>query len=215
MERFIQNHQFNAIKRHTETLQKTYNTIADRKVIDAVKYSAETHVKELFPVLMEEQKRLLEPLFERKSKIEYEEALRAVSDCVLPFPDVTEAGLKKLFPKVKKLKAPDLAAVDFAALTYLGWVDGGSSKLYIVYERAAKLVGVEARLTPTGSKGVCSLCSRHAEVGLVTAVSKAKSANNPDYYKAVGNYMCVDSTACNKQITDLSYLEKFIGEIVD
>lgn len=214
IEPFIQNHQYNALKRQIDTLQRAYNTVADRKVIDAVKYSAESHIAGLFNPMTEEQSRLLEPLLEHKSKIEYENAISVLTPYLLSFPSVTEAQIKKLFPKVKKLKVPDLTEVSFGSLTYLGWLDIGSTKLYMVYKREDRLVGVEARYTAVNKKSICSLCNGYGEVALVTAVAKTKASSFPDYYKAVGNYICVDSAHCNKQITDISYLETFIGEIV-
>lgn len=101
IEPFIQNHQYNALKRQIDTLQRAYNTVADRTVIDAVKYSAESHIAGLFNPMTEEQSRLLEPLLEHKSKIEYEHAISDLTPYLLSFPNVTEAQIKKLFPKVE------------------------------------------------------------------------------------------------------------------
>lgn len=36
---------------------------------------------------------------------------------------------------------------------------------------------------------------------------------SPDYYKAVGNYMCINSHECNRNITDVTYLERFIHDV--
>ncbi|OMF36856.1 elongation factor G-binding protein [Paenibacillus sp. FSL H8-0548] len=214
MKPFIHNHQFNAIKRSVDTLQRTYNTVADKKVIEAAKYSAEGLVEELFKEKTAEQEQLFKPLFEHKSKIEYDHALNALQPYLLPLSGVTEGAIKKLFPKVKKLKVPDLSALSFVSLTYLGWIDAGSNKLYMVYDYQGKVAGIEARFTIAGKKNICSLCNGYGEVALVTAISKAKLHNSPDYYKAVGNYMCTDSMLCNTRITDITYLEKFFEEII-
>jgi len=34
-----------------------------------------------------------------------------------------------------------------------------------------------------------------------------------DYYKAFGNYMCLDSGACNRHITSVDALDRFIREV--
>lgn len=107
---------------------------------------------------------------------------------------------------------PDLTEVSFGSLTYLGWLDIGSTKLYMVYKREDRLVGIEARYTAANKKSICSLCNGYGEVALVTAVAKTKASSLPDYYKAVGNYICVDSAHCNKQITDISYLGLLSGK---
>ena len=50
---------------------------------------------------------------------------------------------------------------------------------------------------------------------MFSAVTKSKPANaSPDYYKAIGNYMCVNSETCNNHITDVTVLERFISDIV-
>lgn len=59
------------------------------------------------------------------------------------------------------------------------------------------------------------LCNRHQQVALFSAVTKSKPANaSPDYYKAIGNYVCVNSDACNKHIMNVGTLEKFIGNVL-
>lgn len=213
MEPFIYNHQFNGIKRHTDFLQREYNSATDRKVLDAVIHSTEGHVAELLGHLTDEQSGLITPLFKRLSKVEYEQKLDVLSPYTIAFPTVAEAAIKKLFPKAKKLKLPDFSTIDVNSLTYLGWIDIATTKLYMVYVRNEKLVGIECRYTITNKKSVCSLCNSYGQVALVTAIAKTKGASSPDYYKAVGNYMCVDSVQCNKQITDITSLEAFIGQI--
>lgn len=130
------------------------------------------------------------------------------------FPQLTEKQIRKLFPKNKKLALPDLS-VDYRFVTYLGWVDISSTKLFIVYPLDGQVVGIEGKYTPTHKKIVCFLCNRHSETALFTAVSKARPAHaSPDYYKAVGNYMCLDSRECNKHITNVDALEKFIRSVI-
>jgi hypothetical protein len=61
------------------------------------------------------------------------------------------------------------------------------------------------------------VCNYHEEVALFTAVTKWNPASaTPGYYRAIGNYLCVNSEACNKNITDVAVLEKFIeGVLID
>jgi hypothetical protein len=78
-----------------------------------------------------------------------------------------------------------------------------------------QLVGVEGKYSPTNKKSICFLCNRHEEVAFFSAITKSKPANaSPDYYKAIGNYLCVNSDICNKNITDVTALEKFIYDVV-
>ncbi len=53
---FIRNHQYNVIKKQAEFLQKTLRAVADRSVLETVRFSAVTNIVEAFPTLTEEQK---------------------------------------------------------------------------------------------------------------------------------------------------------------
>ena len=210
---FIRNHQYNVIKKQVKHLQHTLKTVSDPKVIEAVKYSAQTKVVEAFGTLSDEQKQLLLPIGELNTVEELEHYLLSFEPYLLPFPELSGKQITKLFPKVKKLKAPDFAAVDLRRVTYLGWLDVAQNKLFIVYDLQGQPVGIEGRFTPA-KKGVCFLCNRHEEVALFTAITKSRPANaSPDYYKAIGNYLCLDSSACNSNITDVESLERFIQGI--
>ncbi|MGO4499714.1 FBP domain-containing protein [Paenibacillus sp. 2RAB27] len=110
---------------------------------------------------------------------------------------------------------PDLKGITYRFATYLGWTDIATNKLFIVYDLNGKLIGIEGKYTPTNKKGVCFVCNRHTEVALFTAVTKWKPEGaSPDYYRAIGNYLCVNSEVCNKNITDVEVLEKFIHGVL-
>ena len=72
---------------------------------------------------------------------------------------------------------------------------------------------MEGRLVPTNKKGVCAFCNRMGETALFTVESKARMSHLPDYYKAVGQYICVDSEVCNSRITELEPLERFFEAV--
>mgnify|MGYP001953580486 CR=1 FL=1 len=42
---------------------------------------------------------------------------------------------------------------------------------------------------------------------------KRPADSSPDYYKAVGNYVCMNSLECNKNISDCTALEKFLDAV--
>ena len=42
------------------------------------------------------------------------------------------ANIKKLFPKAKKLKLPDMEEIDMKEISYLSWIDKGSSRKFII-----------------------------------------------------------------------------------
>ncbi|MCM3631283.1 FusB/FusC family EF-G-binding protein [Paenibacillus glycanilyticus] len=212
---FIRNHQLNLIKKQVGQLQQACTTVSDPKVIESVRSNAPFKVMEAFPGATEAEQKLLGSFASLNTPKEFQSYLQSLEDDMLPFEKVEEKQLKKLFPKVKKLKVPDLAAMDLRYVTYLGWTDIAANKMFLVYRLNDRLVGVEGRFTPVQKKSVCFLCNRHEEVALFSAVTKSRPANaSPDYYKAIGNYMCVNSETCNKNITNVTMLERFISDIV-
>lgn len=211
---FIRNHQYNVIKKQSLLLQKTHETVSDPKVVASVKASAPFKLLEAFPDADGNQKQLLEKISGLRTAEEFKHYPESLESYLAPFPSLTAKQIAKLFPKNKKLKIPDLSEIDYRYVTYLGWTDIATNKLFLVYQVNGKLIGIEGRYTPA-NKGVCFLCNKHEEVALFTAVTKSRPAKvSSDYYKAIGNYLCVDSTVCNENITNVTALDKFVREVV-
>ncbi|ANC76369.1 elongation factor G-binding protein [Fictibacillus phosphorivorans] len=211
---FIRNHQYNLIKNQVLHLQRACNNGADSKVIEAVQHSAQSKILESFTELDESQKNLIEGLEPLRKSEEFQKYLQSLEPFLEEFSTTTNKQIMKLFPKVKKLKVPDLNAIDFRKISYLGWVDIGTNKMFIVYHLDGKLVGVAGRYTPS-NKGICFLCNGITDVALFSAITKSKPANaSPDYYKAIGHYICTDSHECNKRISNVGTLEKFIQDVL-
>ncbi|MBE1442354.1 FusB/FusC family EF-G-binding protein [Paenibacillus sp. OAS669] len=212
---FIRNHQYNLILKQMDILQHTYRTVADPKIIESVRFSAESKIIEVFESLTEEQRQLLSAISSLKTAEDFHAYGRSLEPYLIEFPQVTEKQIKKLFHKNKKLAMPDWSSIRNDRITYLGWLDISTNKMFIVYQLNGQIIGLEGKFTPTHKKGVCFICNRHEEVALFSAISKSRPANaSSDYYKAVGNYMCIHSDACNKNITDLTSLEKFIHHVI-
>lgn len=211
---FIRNHQYNFIKKQIGHLQRTNQTVSDRKVVESVRTDTEMKIMELFPDAVGSHRELFGNIPALQTAEECEQFLRSLEPYMTNFPEVTENQIRKLFPKIKKLPIPDLT-IDYRYLTYLGWISISSGKLFLVYPLNGQIVGVEGKFTPTNKKGVCFLCNKHDELALFTAVSKSRPAHSsPDYYKAVGNYLCMNSQECNKNITDVAALERFLQDVL-
>ena len=210
-EKFIRNEQFNYIKKQVTFINNSRMQNVPKHVLRAVIDSANAKISELFPHASLDQLQLVN-VSALSSDQEYEQYLQHLSAYLMPFPTVTEQQLKKLFPKHKKLKLPDLFSIDHTKLTYLSWTDLRSNKKFIIYELEGKLVGIECEFQPASKKNVCSVCNSVGEVTYFSTVTKAKAAKNPDYYRAIGNLICVDSEECNKKITSVAYLEAFFKD---
>lgn len=204
---FIHNHQLNVIHKQANFLLKTLRTVADRKVLETVRHTSVTHALEAFGTLDPEQKAVIEQMTRHEAAHEIQEYLDSLEPYLLPFPEVTAKQAQKLFPKVKKLKLPDLERLDYAHMTYLRWVDIATNRLFIVYPYEGRMLGAEGRMTATNKKGFCMFCNRHQELGFFNVKLKG---NSPDNFSSLGQYVCMDDKACNHSITDKAPLEKFL-----
>ncbi|HLO12924.1 MAG TPA: FusB/FusC family EF-G-binding protein, partial [Pseudoneobacillus sp.] len=115
--------------------------------------------------------------------------------------------VKKLFPKAKKLRLPDLHDMDLKEVTFLGWNDKGTNKKYIIANQPNGFIGLEGSFTPASKKGICTLCSKHSNVGLFMSETKGTVQGT---YTRRGNYICQDSMKCNENIISLEKLEGFV-----
>ncbi|WP_136605364.1 FusB/FusC family EF-G-binding protein [Paenibacillus dokdonensis] len=206
---FIRNHQYNIIKKQAEFLQKTLRTVADRRVLETVRYRAATNIIEAFPGLTKDQQRMLEQISTFETAFDFQRYLSALEPYLEPYPPITLKQIQKLFPKNKKLKIPDLGSIDFRYVTYLSWVDIATNKLFIVYPFEGQFIGIEGRITPTHKKGYCLFCNRHQELAFLAVKTKPANAL-PDHYSSIGQYVCIENQGCNQSITDTASLEKFI-----
>lgn len=208
-EKFIKNDQYNFIKNQVALIKDSQKKNSDPTVIKAVRELAIAKIYELFSELTAEQSTMLD-LSKSKTDAELDQYLQQLANFLFPFGTVTEQQVKKMFPKVKKLKVPDLTLFQHKPSTYLSWIDISTNKKFIVYKLKEKIVGIECKYTVLNKDNICSFCNRFGKVAFISTVTKAKKAKNPDYYKAIGNYICFDSEECNKRITDVSYLTTFL-----
>lgn len=210
-ETFIKNEQLNFIKKQIALIKDSIKKNVPPTVLTAVIDLANAKILNLFPNASLAQQEMLD-LSKLKTDSEYEQYIQRISAFLLPFPKINEQQLKKMFPKNKKLKLPDLSKIDHSQLTYLSWNDLRSNKKFIVYELDGRMVGIECKFTPTDKKNICSFCNCFGEVSYFSTITKAKKSKNPDYYKAIGNLICTDSSECNKKITNIEYLTTFFKE---
>ena len=213
-EPIIRNHQYNFIKNQADSVLRAMQTVNDRKILESVRASAQAKVMELLPDVPSNLKVMLESIADIKTAEDFHQYLQALEPYLMKFPPITDKQIRKLFPKKKKLKLPDLAQIDFRKLSYLSWIDISTNKMYMVYHASGQFVGVEGRYTASNKKSYCFVCNRYTELALFSAISKKRPAHtSPDYYKSVGNYVCIHGQDCNKNVTDMTSLEQFIHSV--
>ena len=207
MNPFIRSDQYNFIRKQTQALVNGHATVNDRGVLNALRALSLEKVLGLFEESTEEQKNLLNPLVDIKEKIEAEGFLNTLKPHVIPFKEISETAIKKIFPKAKKLKIPSLENIDFKEISYLGWLDKGSNKKFLVIGYKNKLVGISGGYKASNKKGICALCHRTEEIGMFTSSVKGLTQ---DAFITRGNYICQDSQKCNENIVSLDKLNKFV-----
>ncbi|CDO04728.1 Fibronectin-binding protein (FBP) [Oceanobacillus picturae] len=209
MEPFIRVDQFNFIARQAQDLVNGHSTSNEKAVLGALESMARERVLALIPAITEEQAQLLQPITLVDDKDKAERFLSQLKPYVIPF-QVTEQGIKKLFPKVKKLKIPALQELDLQQLCYLSWIDYSTNKKFIVLKHNGKLTGLHGSFEMIKQKGICSICHKHEEVGLFLAHKKGKVQGT---FTKKGNYICRDNETCNQNITSLDYLHDFVHRL--
>lgn len=204
-EAFIRNDQFNFIKNQAAILVNGAASSSDAEVLSVLRHLAQEKVFALFSSLTEEQKAVLKPLTAVKETADAEAFLENLSPYVIPFRNLSDDGLKKLFPKAKKLRGPKPDSVDLNKLSYLGWIES-STLMYLVMEKEGRFEGIHGSFTRSAKHGICSICNKHSEVGLFTAKTKGSGQDN---FTKRGNYICRDNQTCNNNIDTLDRLHKF------
>ncbi|WP_299741210.1 FusB/FusC family EF-G-binding protein [uncultured Rossellomorea sp.] len=210
MEPFIRNDQYNFIAYQTQVLINGYSTVNDLGVLQALKGLVKDKVTNLFDGLSQAQQDILDPIGDISDTDHAEDLLIGLKPYVIPFPSVSDASLKKLFPKVKKLKTPDWANIDFRDLSYLGWNDYGQERKYIVAEYEGKLKGFKGTFKSSSKKGICTICNSFGSIGFYMSESKTSSQGT---FVKKGNYICQDSDECNEKLKDKEKLDDFIQRI--
>jgi Elongation factor G-binding protein, N-terminal/FBP C-terminal treble-clef zinc-finger len=210
MEPFIRNDQYNFIMYQTQVLINGYATVNDLGVIQALKGLVKDKVTNLFDELSQSQLSTLDSIVDIRDTDHAEDFLIGLKPYVIPFPSVSDASLKKLFPKVKKLKTPDCGNIDFRNLSYLGWNDYGQERKYIVAEHEGKLKGFKGTFRSSSKKGICTICNTFGSIGFYLSESKTSSRGT---FVKKGNYICQDSDECNEKLKDKEKLDDFIQRI--
>jgi len=209
---FLANHHYNIARRQVDKIAQAVKHAADRKVIEALRTQAESDLAALAAEsgADDAQKRELlsfRGAAEAEAFAAYQERLKQLR---LPAMQLTDGLLKKLFPKAKKLKLPQADVQPGGSLTYWGWTDTATSKYHLVYGHNGRLIGMMGTFSAAKSHHVCAICKSPQApdaIGFLSIVCKPPAQASADYYKAVGNYICLDAAACNSQLTEPDYLD--------
>jgi len=215
-EQFLHPHQVNFIRKQLKILIGAFYFAGDSRVLEASRASVVENIRSQFHELTPEQRALLDEAGAVRDKDEMNRYMHKLSSCVIPFPTITAAEIRKLFPKVKKLVLPDLDKIEYDKLTYLGWRDIATQSLYMVHRVNGKWKGVECRYV-LGQKGrayQCMWCNQMFPGDSVTLVTtEIKTKDIVGGYKTKGNHLCLNSTICNSQLTSTAEIDTFLATL--
>lgn len=208
MEPFINNHQFNKISMTMNNLQRLLKFNSDEMIVNATKEINNCEIRSLFYDLSEEYHTFVDitAINLPEDVDRYMERLAGATYGMKP---VSEAQLKKLFRKEKKLKLPTL---NFEMKSFLGWFDQSRRKLYLVHWIEGKLTGMVCHVKDieASNSRMCAICGHINEGSDVVPVSVKCKTKNPENYHVFGFNICKDSISCNRRVTSIDPLENLI-----
>ena len=208
-EPFLRNDQYNFIKRQVRQLVNGHASVNDQHVIGALESLSIEKVLDLFADVTVEQKEILNKMVEIEDKEEAEKFLVNLATYIIPFSEPSEQRLKKLFPKVKKLKLP-LEGLNYNRMTYLSFDDIGTKRRYIITPTQKGMIGLSGTYEESHVKQFCSICNRLTKSYMFLTKTKGEIAGT---YTKKGNYICQDAEDCNQHVWTLEKLYEFVDNV--
>lgn len=200
---------YHLLEQQLNKILHALTTTNDKNVILAVRGLVDTEVTTKLELSATETK-LIEQLFAITDRAQGDAFLEQLKPYVIPFKPVTASTLKTLFKKEKKLKLPNLEALDFQRICYLAWDDPGTHRKYVVLDQNGQLAGIKGTFANSTVRGICAICNRHADVGLFTTSIKGQVIGT---FTSHSNYICADSKTCNEHVTDMNKTVEFFERI--
>lgn len=198
---------FHLIIQQLNKIINAYAMSKDSNVIQAVKGLVETELKARL-VECDAQEEVIKQMLLVTERTDADLYIHNIQQYVVPFKQVSDSNLASLFKKEKKLKLPNMKAIDLSRTVYLAWDNPSNHHRYMVIEQNGKLKGLKGLIDNKVIKGICSICNHHADVSLFTTTVKG---NTPDHFIKHSNYICTDSQNCNTNVSDTSRIIDFFN----
>nr|WP_106781708.1 FusB/FusC family EF-G-binding protein [Lysinibacillus timonensis] len=208
--KFMSVEQYQFVKKQAKKIINAYTTSKDQNVIEAVQALVQEEINNKLTFNDIEEQLLLQPIFNIQTKEQLDQFSDTIKQYVEPFIVPTDNQIKKLFPKDKKVKLPNMDIIDLKEVSYLSWVDSGTNRKYIVYYEEGILKGVRGVFTHSEKMGICSVCNQHSKVGLLLV---SKNGAQLGTYTKRGNYICENSESCNEALTDFNHFIEFVDNL--
>ncbi|MBY0221285.1 MULTISPECIES: FusB/FusC family EF-G-binding protein [Sporosarcina] len=208
-EQFIRNDQFNFIKRQVLQLVNGHATVNDQQVIGAIESLSIEKTVDLFAGVTAAQRNLLNQIVNVVDKETAEQYLVEIEAYIIPFKELSEQKLQKLFPKVKKMKLPK-ESLNYNRMSFFSYDDFGTKKRYMVVPTRKGMIGLTGTFDETKTKQICAICNRLTPVCMFMTKTKGNIAGT---YTTKGNYICRDTDDCNHHLLSLEKVYDFVDNV--
>lgn len=201
----LQPYEYNYIKGQISHLINVYKTVNDKNVILTIQESVTQNIS---PFLEDEFLAEIKPIYLDKTLTNAKAVtlFETIEAQILPFKEVSDKQIEKVFRKVKKIKYPKWDSINLKATNYLAWDDIGTQRKYITFYHEERLTGCYGVMSTDVIKNVCAICHKIDNVAMFLTTTRI--AGDGTYTKK-GNYICKDSQKCNQQMEDLDHLHDF------
>lgn len=207
----MQPYQYMKINEIVYNLVHQYQAVNDLSTVAALQDLAAEEIHETVPGNYSEIDQLLTNIMDRHLRHRAtEKMVRELKPFVIPFVEPNKKQIAQVFRKTKKLTLPDLTLVDWRDYTFFAWNDIATQRKYILYYEDEQLLGLVGDVSSPVVKGYCAICHHEENVSMFLALNKRRGDGR---YTKKGNYICVDSLQCNRNLHERDFFDKFVTTI--
>ncbi|QEA57744.1 FusB/FusC family EF-G-binding protein [Weissella sagaensis] len=207
----IQPYQYMKINDIVYNLVHQYQSVNDLRTIGVLQDLAAEEIHDTVPGNDPAITQLISNIMDRRLRHRATETMvKTLQEFVVPFVAPDKKQIQQTFRKTKKLTLPDLTVVDWRDYTFFAWNDIATRRKYILYYEQDQLLGLVGDVSSPVIRGYCSICQHEENVTMFLALNKRHGDGR---YTKKGNYICVDSLQCNRNLHERALFDKFVTTI--
>lgn len=207
----IQPYQYMKVNDIVYNLVHQYQSVNDLRTVSALQELAAEEIRETIPGDEPIVEQLILNIMDRRLRHRAtEKMVQTLQEFIVPFATPNKKQIQQTFKKSKKLTLPDLSVVDWRDYTFFAWNDVATRRKYILYYEQEELLGLVGDVSSPIVRGYCSICQHEENVTMFLALNKRHGDGR---YTKKGNYICVDSLQCNRNLHERVLFDRFVTTI--
>lgn len=207
----IQPYQYMKVNDIVYNLVHQYQSVNDLRTVSALQELAAEEIRETIPGDEPIVEQLILNIMDRRLRHRATERMvQTLQAFIVPFATPNKKQIQQTFKKAKKLTLPDLSVVDWRDYTFFAWNDIATRRKYILYYEQEELLGLVGDVSSPIVRGYCSICQHEENVTMFLALNKRHGDGR---YTKKGNYICVDSLQCNRNLHERVLFDRFVTTI--